>query len=197
MSISPLKYWQVKWIKGGNSPVIFAFFIFVFSLTACENDLKTIEKLSAEDTVHLEKAREIELLYSDSGRLAVRMTSPEYLRYSGQEALLEFPKGINVVFYKDLRPSSTLTAKYALINERTNLMEARNDVEVANTEKGERLNTEHLVWDEKKHKIYSNEFVKITTRDKVLFGQGFESDQNFDNWVIKKLSGSISVNPDK
>jgi LPS export ABC transporter protein LptC len=171
--------------------------LFFSFLVSCENDIKTIEKLTAEDTLHLEKAKEIELLYSDSGRLAIKMTSPEYIRYSGNESKLEFPKGMKVVFYKELRESSTLTAKYAILNEGTNLMEARNDVEVTNLDQGEKLNTERLIWDERKQRIYTNEFVKITMRDKVLFGQGFESDQNFDNWSIKKPTGSISINPDK
>ncbi|MEI6576245.1 MAG: LPS export ABC transporter periplasmic protein LptC [Bacteroidota bacterium] len=172
-------------------------FLLLVSLFSCENDLKTIEKLSAIDTLHLEKAKEIELLYSDSGNLAVKMTSPEYVRFGGKESILEFPKGMRVIFYKEMKESSVLTAKYAVIHENTNLMEARNDVEITNLEKSEKLNTERLIWDQRKQKIYSNEFVKITTSDKVLFGQGFESDQNFDNWVIKKLSGSISINPDK
>jgi len=35
--------------------------------------------------------------------------------------------------------------------------------------------------------------VKITTADGVVFGEGFDSDENFDHWVIKKTSGSFYV----
>jgi LPS export ABC transporter protein LptC len=175
----------------------FTWFLLFFLSVSCENDLKTIEKLSAQDTLHLESAKDIELIYSDSGRLAIRLTSPAYVRYKGKGTFLEFPQGIRVVFYKELQESSTLTAKFALINEENNQMEARNNVEVINLDKGEKLNTERLIWDERKKRIYSNEFVKITTRDKVLFGKGFESDQNFDNWVIKKPSGNIAISPDQ
>lgn len=172
--------------------------LFMLSLLlSCEADLKTIEKLSAQDTLLLESAKDIELLYSDSGRLAIRLTSPAYVRYKGKGTFLEFPQGVKVVFYKELKESSTLTSKFALINEESGLMEARNNVEVTNIERGERLNTERLIWDERKRRIYSNEFVKITTRDKVLFGKGFESDQNFDNWVIKKPTGNIAISPDQ
>jgi LPS export ABC transporter protein LptC len=188
-----------EWMKAGIPYTTFILLISsLLTLSSCENDLKTIEKLGVQDTLHLESAKDIELIYSDSGRINIKMTSPAYIRYSGKESFLEFPKGIHVIFYgKDLKETSTLKAKYAIINENTSRMEARNNVEVSNIEKGESLNTEHLVWDERKQRIYSDEFVKITTKDKVLFGQGFESDQNFDNWVIKKLSGSISINPDQ
>ena len=67
---------------------------------------------------------------------------------------------------------------------------------MATNRKGEILNTEQLFWDEVKKTIYSNDMVKITTSDGVIFGEGFESDENFDDWVIRKTSGIIYVEED-
>ena len=55
------------------------------------------------------------------------------------------------------------------------------------------INTELLIWDQKKAMIYSDKFVKITTEDEVLFGDGFESDETFDKWIILKPRGSFRV----
>ena len=59
--------------------------------------------------------------------------------------------------------------------------------------KGETLNTEHLIWEEKTEKIHTDEFVKITTEDEVIFGHGFESNQDFSKYRIKKIKGTIDL----
>lgn len=72
-------------------------------------------------------------------------------------------------------------------------MEARKNVSVIN-QKGERLNTEHLVWDERSEKLTSDEFVKITTKDEIIFGNGFEANQDFTKYKIFNIKGTISIN---
>jgi hypothetical protein len=71
-------------------------------------------------------------------------------------------------------------------------MEARNDVVLIN-KLGEKLNTEHLIWNPKKEIIYSEEFVKITTAVEIIWGEGFESNQSFTNFKIKQIKGTILV----
>ena len=62
--------------------------------------------------------------------------------------------------------------------------------------KGEKLNTEKLVWDQKKQIIYTDKFVRITTKNEVLTGEGMESKQDFSNWVIKKPRGELHIAQD-
>ena len=69
---------------------------------------------------------------------------------------------------------------------------AKNDVVVVN-QKGEQLNTEKLLWDENTGKIYSDEFVKITTPDEIIMGKGFEANQDFSKYKIFKVTGNITV----
>ena len=71
-------------------------------------------------------------------------------------------------------------------------MEAKGDVVFIN-EVGEKLNTEHLIWNQKEERIYSEEFVKITTADEIIWGEGFESNQSFTNFKIKHIKGTILV----
>jgi lipopolysaccharide assembly outer membrane protein LptD (OstA) len=72
-------------------------------------------------------------------------------------------------------------------------MVASGNVEVIN-EKKEQLNTEKLYWNQKEGKIYSNDFVKITTQEEILMGEGFESNEDFTKYSIKKLKGTININ---
>ena len=165
---------------------------------SCENDIKVVNNLNSPDTLPVETAKNIELIYSDSGEMQVWLKSPLYNTYEGKNPYTEFPKGVEVIFYNPgKKVKSTMKANYAIIYQKTKIMEARYNVVVVGVEKNESLNTEHLVWDERSRKIYSDDFVKVTTHDKVLFGQGFESDQSFDNWFIRKPTGFISVKPDE
>jgi LPS export ABC transporter protein LptC len=85
-----------------------------------------------------------------------------------------------------------LSAKYAIHYDAEHRWEAQNDVVVVN-EKGEQLNTEKLIWDEQKEKLYSDQFVKITTPDEIIMGKGFEANQDFSRYKIFNVTGRITV----
>jgi len=71
-------------------------------------------------------------------------------------------------------------------------MEARKNV-VAINQNGDQLNTEHLIWDERREKLLSDEFVKITTKDEIIYGSGFEANQDFSKYKIFNIKGTISI----
>jgi LPS export ABC transporter protein LptC len=167
-------------------------------LFACENDIKVITSLSQVDSLPYEQARDIEVYYSDSGRLKAYLESPLMKSFEQAKAYLEFPEGFKVIFYdSDLNPKSEITAKYGIRYEKTKIMEAKNNVIVKNLETNEQLNTEHLIWDESKRIIYSEVFVKITRAEEVLYGDGLNSDQDFENYTIKNPTGEFKINPDE
>ena len=60
-------------------------------------------------------------------------------------------------------------------------------------ELGEKLNTEHLIWLQEEERIYSEVFVKITTEDEIIMGDGFESNESFTNFKITHITGTILV----
>jgi hypothetical protein len=45
--------------------------------------------------------------------------------------------------------------------------------------------------------VFTDEFVKITQIDKIVQGKGMESDEVFDNWVIRNVTGTIYVKDKK
>ena len=88
---------------------------------------------------------------------------------------------------------SKLDARYAIHYEQERRWIAKNDVVVVN-QKGERLNTEKLMWDENSGKLRSDEFVKITTRGEIIMGTGFEANQDFSKYKIFNIKGTIPIN---
>ena len=150
-------------------------------LFSCENDLQEVASLT-EAKKPIRKGKNVKLIYSEKADVQVKITAPVMEEYVGKKNYTEMKEGIKAIFYDSLMNiSSTLTSKYAIQLPDQHKMEVKNDVEVVN-DKGEKLNTEHLIWLQDSGKIYSDEFVKITTKDEILMGDGFEADQDFSKW---------------
>jgi LPS export ABC transporter protein LptC len=157
-----------------------------------------VNLLAEREQVPSLTAKKFEILYTENGnpRILVEAPETEYFQHA-EEPYYEFPKGITVFNYDDsLKIESTITANYAIFYEKKELWIARYDV-VAQNRIGQILNTEQLYWDQKSKKIYSEDMVKITSEDDIIFGEGFDSDENFDNWVIRKISGSIYLDEEE
>jgi LPS export ABC transporter protein LptC len=162
--------------------------------SGCANDPQELQALAAKrKQLPAETAREIEILYSENGRTKIKLNAPLLDRFVGDDPYLEFPEGVHVIFFDTLmNPETSLKANYAINREAEKIMEARSNVIVIN-EKGEILNTEHLIWDQKNEKIHTKEFVKITTADEIIMGEGMEADQQFTKYKINKIRGTINI----
>jgi LPS export ABC transporter protein LptC len=162
-------------------------------LLACENDPKEIAKYELEGRYPTQSGKNVEILYSSKGKVKFQLNAPILNQYSGNENYREMPEGVHIkVFDSSMNVSSELTANYAIDKEYEKKMEAKEDVVVIN-KKGERLNTEHLVWDQETEKITSDVFVKITTKDQVLMGEGLVANPEFTEYRILKPRGVINI----
>lgn len=160
-------------------------------LVSCVNKESEVEKVTQEENLPVESTYDSEIFFTEHAKLKVKAFAPEMHRYNGEEIYNEMPKGVLVIFYDSAQvESSRLTSNYAIDKVSLNIMEAKNDVVIYNAE-GEQLNTEHLIWDRKERKIYSDEFVKITTEDEIIMGEGFESNELFTKYKILKPKGTI------
>ncbi len=167
-------------------------------LQACENDIAKVNEVTAgtDKKAPIESSKEVEFLYSDSAHIKMKLTAPKIDRFVGEKSYFEMPKGLHVFFYDDYPViKSQLKADYGVGRDTVgsiNRMEVKRNVEVVN-EKGDKLNTEHLIWDALKKRIYTNEFVKITTKDEVIWGNGLDADEDFSHYEIKNVTGQISI----
>jgi LPS export ABC transporter protein LptC len=167
-------------------------------LVSCENDEKDVQAFQPEEEVPMEHQYGVSLTYSDSARKKMLLEADEAKNFPHlEEPRLEFPKGIEVSFFNKMEEEdSHLRADYAIRYPKKAIWEASGNVQVTNKE-GERLDTEYLIWDERKEIIFSEEFVKITTGNQVIMGEGFEADQNFSSYEIHKVTGELYVEDDQ
>lgn len=168
--------------------------LFVLCYSSCSNSMEDVNSIVSRTNVNIEHGKEVQINYSDKGVVRIQASGPTVTRYNTQKPYLEFSDGIKILFYSPEHVvESTLTARYATAIENSRSMTARDSVVVINN-KGEILNTDELIWDEDKKIIYSNSFVKITTEDEIIYGQGMTANENFTDYVIKRITGKIKVN---
>ncbi len=84
---------------------------------------------------------------------------------------------------------SHLTADSAIVDDRSKNIVARGNVVIIADSSGTKLETAVLHWNNKTRKLYSDEYVKITSKTETLEGWGFESDENLSNYKIYKVTG--------
>jgi LPS export ABC transporter protein LptC len=170
------------------------FFIALFFLFSCENDLAEIKSVATSDELKYETMKNVEMLYSDSAIIRVKVMGDKMFRYLDiNTPKQEFPEGIKVDFFDPSgRTQSELTAKYALRFEKKNEIIVKDSV-VWESKKMEMLETEELIWDEKLNKVYTKKFVKITRPGEIVYGYGFEANQDFTRWEINAITGRIKV----
>jgi LPS export ABC transporter protein LptC len=171
-----------------------AIIAFSASLSSCKNDVQTVLSLDVVDTLPQLTAREVEIYYSEKAKVQIKLVSPYLVNKVEEEPLLYFPEGFTVFFYDSLMNlKSTISADYGISYEKKKIMEARHNVVVENLEKGEKLNTEELFWDRAKQTIYSNKFVKLTTGEQVITGDGLTSKEPFDELIILQPKGLLEI----
>jgi len=175
--------------KIGIVAVVFSLF-----LLACENDLAEVQKLVSADDVQVETMKGVEILFSDSAVVRVRLSGPMMLRHlNPSDIQQEFTEGINVDFFDGNRNvTGQLTAKYGIRFENQGRAIVRDSV-VWQSTGGDKLETEELIWDERTQKVYTDKFVTITRPDEIIYGYGFEADQDFTYSRIKAVEGTIKV----
>jgi len=163
-------------------------------LIACENDIAAIEALHEQLDTKVERAEEVEILYSDSAKIKVKIAGPTMLYHLDRKSpKQEFPDGVKVDFFDPMQElSSVLTAKYCIRLEQKQQVLVRDSV-VWKSVNNEKLETEELIWDEKKEKLLSNKFVVITRPEEIIYGHGFEANQDFSNARINAVEGRIAV----
>jgi len=178
------------------------FSIVVLLLTAvffsCENEMSAVIKLSTKDSIPDISITNVKVMQSEMGKITYELIAPKMISYQKLDAYTELPNGLRIIFYDSLmQPKSEITANYGISWDSKNTMEARGNVVIRNFQKNEQLNTESLLYDRNARKVSTTDFIKITQPDKITLGKGMESDELFDNWVIKDVSTTIFVEEKK
>ncbi len=168
----------------------------VFLLSACENDLREvnkIENIQKEEAVDISK--DVKIIVSDSAVVKAQLTGPEMRVYhdttGNKNSNYEFQKGVQIIFYDAMgRESQRIRSDYGKQRILDGITEFKKNV-VVNMSDGSIIKTEELFYDEKQKTYYNS--VPITFEFKDARGNlqatSFTSDTEFRNINGQNMTG--------
>ena len=177
---------------------IASLFCLVLVLQSCSNDIEEIDSLLASDLKSkIQRGKNIKIVYSDSAVVKIIIHAPVLERYIGIDDQKDvFPKGVLLEFLdENENPHSWLKADAAIRDHKQKKVTAKGNVTFYNN-KYDKLESPELIWDEDKRIITTEKLVRITQteRSDTLYGFGFEANQSFNRFEIKrKVQGKINV----
>lgn len=104
-----------------------------------------------------------------------------------------FSDSVSIVNYNNVGDSIFEIFSNELIHySNEDIVELRKNVQLKNY-KNDILTTNRLFWNVEKNKIVSLDSVIIQTSDKIIYGCGFYSDDNFENYKIYNINGVLQI----
>lgn len=163
---------------------------------ACTHDAPITVEDSAEELPPEMATYDVSMLVSDSGIIRYRVSTDVWLRYhpdSGEEYQY-FPEGIFLEQIDSLfQPTASVVADTAYNYETRQLWHLIRNVHIVNQE-GEHFYTHDLFYDMRRHKVYSDSFIRIVRPNATLTGYGFTSDDRFTEYVVHQTAGDFPMN---
>ena len=180
------KYIRLK--KGDNFLSPFCVLLFAcFLLNACENKKN---KIGALYTGPLEIVNDVEVKYSELGKLKVLMKTPKSFRYQNETKI--FPDTVNISFYDTLGTVVTrLRSDSGRYDQNTDVYIVKGNVRVVKSETQEILTTTELSWSPRTRKVFTDKplAVKNNRTSEITNAIGMDAEQDFTRIKFRKATG--------
>lgn len=178
--------------------ILFILLVFLIILqTACEQvPLAKIKAMFDEKDADVEVADSVKFTYKEGEYARAVVTAPKVKRYTKEQSKLEFSNGLLVRFYEALDMISVLKADYGVNDDAKQLIITSGNVHMENA-KNEIMETQELTWNIKTKKVWTDKAIRIKTPDNIINGIGFDADEDFSNYTIRKVTGVVAVDDDK
>lgn len=179
--------------------LLFLFLVLLMS-TACKRTIDTFAK-NIQGETPIESADSVQYTFSDSAKKRFYLTAPQVLTFekiNKETKFIEnkyrtFPKGVDIItYYESGKADTHLHANSGYWYEIKQKIIGKNGVVITNSEGG-KLETDSLIYDQRAKKIYSDAPVKITTPTEIIQGVGFTANENFTQYQIKNITGTITL----
>ena len=161
---------------------------------SCSNNFNAVKDIGVSENEPVGLAENINLKYTDSGKIKAILISPKMLDYSTRDfPFNEFPEGITLDIFDDQNNKSVIVSDYAIIYNNTGLIDLQGNV-VITTYDGNILKTEQLYYDQNNEWLFSNHLVEIASNDNSLMkGNVFDSNADFSLVNIYEMHDSVMV----
>lgn len=181
---------KIKFLK----PQDFTLVVSLLCFQSCGNKIEELPTTEINGFQN-DRAEEVEFIFSKNGTTTATLSGEEFVQNNlSNPKYVDLKKNIQADFYDDsLQVESKLQANFGRYYPETGNIIVRDSVRVTNR-KGERLETEELIWNENIQRFYTEKPVKITMNGQETYGEGLEANKDFSYIKIKNQRGSIPVN---
>ena len=161
---------------------------------SCKNNIKEIQNIGVKSDQPLAIIEGGIGHYTDSGNLKSYIETSKMLDYSNREfAYLEFPEGMSMFIYDDDDNKSNIIADYAIVYNKTNLIDLRGNVNYI-THKKDTLKTERLFYDQNLEWVYTNlPWQHFSPDGQRSQGNAFDSDKDFNDPIVFGGAGLFNI----
>lgn len=172
--------------------------VFIALLYSCESNFKDVQRINSVAFSPSGETENINLKYTDSGKVKAVLVSPLMYDYSNLEyGFNEFPKGVYVTLFDDSGKKSYIESDYAITYEKTYIIDLQGNVKIT-TDDGNRLETEQLFYDRKNEWFYTEKKFKFTNKEgSLLEGPGVDFSKDFKVVNAQQNRGHINNISDK
>lgn len=162
-------------------------------VVACESNFKDVQKINSTVFTPTGEADNVNLKYTDSGKVKAILESPKLLDYSNLKyPFTEFPKGILVTIYDDNDQKSYVRSDYAITYAKTDLIDLQGNVKITSHD-GKILETNQLYYDQKNEWFFTEEHFKFTdVNGGYLEGPGVDFSKDFKVFNMQNSQGQVT-----
>jgi len=168
--------------------------LFSVLLGSCQNDLKKLPDIEEMRLSQNDHAQHVRFIFSKNGHTKATLESDTFIQNNNaRPPYIDLKEHLKLTSYDSLlHVESVVTANFARYFPGKGNVIVRENVVVVN-QKGDKLETEELIWNQKLQRFYTNKFVRITMDGQMTYGEGLEANQDFSWFRIKKQKGTIPV----
>lgn len=160
---------------------------------SCVNDLDRVAAVEIPQAAPDRITSGAEYLFTDSGSVRNRLRAGRIAEWSTEPKRTELSEGLELVFYDaNGERSSVLTARRGVIVPAEKRMEVNEQVVFVN-DKGERLETEQLTWDQDSGRVHTDRAVRIERGGDIIHGQGLVAAEDFSRYTISRITGILEL----
>ncbi|MBD5213582.1 MAG: LPS export ABC transporter periplasmic protein LptC [Bacteroidales bacterium] len=163
-------------------------------MTACGGSEPTGRDIGDSRRYPTMATTDVATLISDSGYTRYHITAPRWLMFEEADTpYWSFPDGVYMEQYDDsMTITATFQADSATYLSARKIWQFDGRVNMRNSD-GDRFATSQLFWDQNKREVYSDSFMHIDRNSRIIEGYGFESNEQFTEYTIRRPQMSLPV----
>ena len=189
---------NVLFCRSLSITIAFGAVVMLLLFSACSGRRKDLgNAITERDSLPVMDTKGVMTLISDSGVTRYRINTEEWLVFDRKNPpYWAFEKGVYLEKFDSVfNVEASVKADTAYYYEKQKLWKLMSNVDIQNL-KGERFETDLLYWDQNKHTIYSDQFIRIEQPDRIITGHGFDSNEQMTIYTIRKPEGIFYVDDD-